>query len=225
MGDLLQFGWENFVRLFFLYVPFFVLNYFLSITEGASSEEKRSAAKRITLTILIVCTVIYCFGSQLLTIFSLEIDGFRIGAGILLLFTGLELALKNDIVTAPKAHNISDIIVVPMSIPTIMGPSCVSAIILLGAEQMHTEHFSLLRMLAGYAGMMLASLVMGTILFFAEKLEQIFGKRIIRIFSKLSGLILTTIASQMIIGGICAYLDKSAVGKAILEALSKQVGA
>ena len=48
MSDALLFAWGNFVKLFFLFCPFFVLNMFLSLTEGASSVRKRSVAVRVT---------------------------------------------------------------------------------------------------------------------------------------------------------------------------------
>lgn len=222
LAELLTFTWENFIQMFFLFVPFFVLNFFLSLTEGAKPREKKVAAKRITLTILVIGTILYFFGSQILAIFGLEIDGFRIGAGMLLLCTGINLALKNDIASTPRATSLSEIIVVPMAIPTILGPSCVSAIMIRSAEEFQSPEFSLVHMLFGFAGMACSMFAVGGLLYSADFLERVCGKKMIRVFSKLSGLILTSMASQMIIAGIINYLDKSQVGLAILKAIQEK---
>ena len=56
---------------------------------------------------------------------------------------------------------------------------------------------------------------------FPEALERIFGKNVIRIFSKVSGVILMAMAAQMIVTGFMAYLDRSVVGQKLLEALTQ----
>lgn len=218
---LLHFSWVNFVKLLFLFTPFFVLNVYLSLTDGAPAAMRKHVALKITFSVLVMGTIFYFAGQTLLKMFGLELEGFRIGAGILLMMTAVELALSNKIKQTDSVADINNIVVVPMTLPTIMGPSCVSAIMILGTEEMIAEPFSLVHMLAGYFGQAMAMFALGMMLYFSQRLEEIFGQKIIRIFSKVSGVILAAMASQMIVTGIFHYMDKSQTGQAVLSILSR----
>ncbi|MBQ9694283.1 MAG: MarC family protein [Kiritimatiellae bacterium] len=222
MTDALFFAWGNFVKLFFLFCPFFVLNMFLSLTENGTRADKRYVAVHVTYVVLVVALIAYFAGNTFLNLFGLDLDGFRIGSGILLMIMAQKLALGSDTPTASsQPKSIKEIIVVPLGIPIIMGPACVSPIIIIGAEALKDPAVSWFTFAFGIVGFFMAILALGAILFFAEALERIFGKNIIRIFSKISGVILMAMAAQMIARGFFAFLDKSAVGTKILEAITQ----
>ena len=225
MAEALTFAWSNFVKLFFLFCPFFVLNMFLSLTEGADSGRKRNVAVRVTVVAVIVAAIAYFAGNGFLKLFGLDLEGFRIGSGILLMLMAQGLALGHETPTAQnRPRNVDDIIVVPLGIPIIMGPACVSPIIIIGAESLTGALDGTggwFTFLFGFLGFILATVALGTLLYFAEALERIFGKNVIRIFSKVSGVILMAMAAQMIAKGFFTYLDNSVVGQKVLEALAQ----
>lgn len=221
MEQALLFAWGNFVKLFFLFCPFYVLNMFLSLTEGADRFRRRDVAVRVTYVVATIGAIAYFFGNGFLALFGLDLEGFRIGAGILLMLMAQGLALGHETPTASdRPRNVSDIVVVPLGIPIIMGPACVSPIIIIGAEAIKSPEVGWGTVGVGFVGFLLAIVALGTILYFADVLERMFGKKIIRIFSKVSGVILMAMAAQMIAKGFFAYLDASAVGKKILEAVA-----
>ena len=225
MVEALTFAWSNFVKLFFLFCPFFVLNMFLSLTEGADCGRKRNVAVRVTLVAVVVAAIAYFAGNGFLKLFGLDLEGFRIGSGILLMIMAQGLALGHETPTAQsRPRNVDDIIVVPLGIPIIMGPACVSPIIIIGAETLTGAlegSCGWFTFLFGFLGFILATVALGTLLYFAEALERIFGKNVIRIFSKVSGVILMAMAAQMIATGFFTYLDNSTVGQKLLEALAR----
>lgn len=224
MSEALFFAWNNCVKLFFFFCPFFVLNMFLSLTEGAKVAQKRIVAIRVSYVVMIVAAISYFAGNSFLNLFGLNIEGFRIGAGILLMTMAKELAMGSETPTASAQHrkrDLREIIVVPLGIPIIMGPACISPIIIIGAETFNNPDISLGVFLFGFVGFILAIVALGTMLYFSDTLERIFGKNVIRIFSKVSGVILMAIAAQMIARGFFAFLDTSTVGAKILEALTK----
>ncbi len=222
MIDALLFAWSNFVKLFFLFCPFFVLNMFLSLTENASRADKRYVAIHVTYVVLIVAVISYFAGNAFLNLFGLDLDGFRIGSGVLLMIMAQKLALGSETPTATsRPKSVREIIVVPLAIPIIMGPACVSPIIIIGAEALRAPEVSWFTIAFGIIGFLVAILALGTILYFSEALERLFGKNIIRIFSKISGVILMAMAAQMIARGFFAFLDKSTVGTKILEAITQ----
>ncbi len=222
MTEALLFAWGNFVKLFFLFCPFFVLNMFLSLTEGASAPRKRRVAVKATFVVMVIAIICYFAGNTFLNLFGLDIEGFRIGAGILLMIMAQGLALGSDTPTATaRPRQVEDIVVVPLSTPIIMGPACVSPIIIIGAETFNNPEISFFTFLIGFTGFIGAIIALGLLLYFAETLERIFGKNVIRIFSKVSGVILMAMAAQMIATGFFSFLDRSAVGAEILKALVK----
>ena len=222
MIDALLFAWSNFVKLFFLFCPFFVLNMFLSLTENASRADKRYVAIHVTYVVLIVAVISYFAGNAFLNLFGLDLDGFRIGSGVLLMIMAQKLALGSETPTATsRPKSVREIIVVPLAIPIIMGPACVSPIIIIGAEALRAPEVSWFTIAFGIIGFLAAILALGTILYFSEALERLFGKNIIRIFSKISGVILMAMAAQMIARGFFAFLDKSTIGTKILEAITQ----
>jgi multiple antibiotic resistance protein len=222
MIDALLFAWSNFVKLFFLFCPFFVLNMFLSLTEGASRGDKRYVAIHVTYVVLIVAVISYFAGNAFLNLFGLDLDGFRIGSGVLLMIMAQNLALGSETPTATsRPKSVRDIIVVPLAIHIIMEQACVSPIIIIGAEALRAPEVSWFTIAFGIIGFLAAILALGTILYFSEALERLFGKNIIRIFSKISGVILMAMAAQMIARGFFAFLDKSTVGTKILEAITQ----
>lgn len=222
MIEALLFAWSNFVKLFFLFCPFFVLNMFLSLTEGESQKDKRYVAIHVTYVVLIVAVISYFAGNAFLNLLGLDLDGFRIGSGVLLMIMAQKLALGSDTPTATShSKSVREIIVVPLGIPIIMGPACVSPIIIIGAEALRSPEVSWFTIAFGIIGFLVAILALGTILYFSDTLERLFGKNIIRIFSKISGVILMAMAAQMIARGLFAFLDKSALGTKILEAVTQ----
>lgn len=217
----LSLTWGNFIQLFFLFCPFFVLNMFLSLTEGVSAARKRWLATHVFIVILVVGTISYFAGNAFLSLFGLNIEGFRIGAGILLMSMALGLAMGSETPTANRhSKQVKNLVVVPLGIPIIMGPACVSPIIIMGAERMQDASIGFLPFVVSFLGFVGAMLGLCTILYFAETIERLCGKTVIRIFSKLSGIILMAIAAQMICKGIMSFLDQSLVGQKILEALA-----
>lgn len=217
----LSLTWSNFIQLFFLFCPFFVLNMFLSLTEGVSALRKRWLARRVFIVILVVGAISYFAGNAFLNLFGLNIEGFRIGAGILLMSMALGLAMGSETPTANKqSKHVENIVVVPLGIPIIMGPACVSPIVIMGAERMQSATIGFVPFVLSFIGFVVAMVALCTILYFADTIERICGKTVIRIFSKLSGIILMAIAAQMIAKGFMTFLDQSLVGQKILEALS-----
>ena len=79
------------VNMFLLMTPFFVLSVFVSLTDQMTIKARHRLAIRTTLAILIICTIIYLFGDVIFEYLGITLDAFRIGAGLVLLLSGIEL--------------------------------------------------------------------------------------------------------------------------------------
>ena len=70
------------IRLFFVFTPFFGLTMFLSMTEGYDEQKRRRLAISVSAAVLVLCMVLFFAGKQIFVLFGITLDSFRIGAGM-----------------------------------------------------------------------------------------------------------------------------------------------
>ncbi|MGX9366739.1 MarC family protein [Desulfoplanes sp. PS50] len=190
-----------FIKLFFLLTPFFVLTMFLSLTREMGRHEKQRMAVRVTCAVLCTTFVIFFLGNSIFDIFGITLDAFRIGAGSLLFLSAVEL-VHGKAGKKPE-HNASDgdMSVVPLAIPITVGPATVGALLVMGAGQRQ-----LMETVIGSLALTAAVVSVGILLLMAAHIERLIGKTGIIILSKLTGLILSALAAQIVFTGISNFL-------------------
>ena len=198
---------NQFLKFFFLMTPFFVLSMFLSMTQDWETRQKRKLAVNVGFSAFIVCTVLLFFGRYIFSAFDITLDAFRIGGGALLFLTSIGLVNSNvtdkkpSLQTIDPNSNISSIAVVPLAIPVTIGPGTTGAMLVIGAESTSLK-FQLITLL----GVALALTALTGMLAAATWLEEKLGRNMLLILSKLTGLVLAAMASQMVFTGIRSFL-------------------
>ncbi len=190
----MQFFITVWLKFFFIFTPFFALSMFLSMTNGYEPRHQHKLALQATAATAGICLALLFFGQAIFTIFGITIEAFRVGAGILLFLTGLGLTRAAPSPVHPARDD--DIAVVPLAMPIITGPGTIGTLLVIGAE-MDTP----LLKATGCLALLLAILCVGTILMLAGAIERRIGRRGLNILSKLTGLVLTVLASQMVLTG------------------------
>lgn len=184
--------------MFFLYTPFFALSMFLAMTDHADEKERITLAAKTTVSVLIISLILLFFGNQIFNVFGITVDAFRIGAGSLLFLSAVSLIQGKK---TKEVNPDDDFTVVPLAIPTIVGPATIGAIMIMGSEFTTLDN-----KLEGALAVVLAALSVGLILVISAYIERAIKKRGIIIVSKLTGLILAALAAQMIFTGIKSFL-------------------
>ena len=186
-----------YLRLFFLLTPFFVLGAFLTMTEGANAPLRRRLAIRITLGAAAITLLIFLLGTPIMNLFDITVDAFRMGAGALLLITAINQVLGKDTGRQVKgSEQLLDQAIVPMATPITAGPATLGTLMVMGNTAMpHLER------LYTCGAILLACLSVGAMLLTAPFLQKTLGKDNISILSKISGLILSAMAMQMMLIG------------------------
>ncbi len=192
-------------RLFFVFTPFFGLTMFLSMTEGCDEQKRRRLAISVSAAVLILCMVLFFAGKQLFALFGITLDSFRIGAGALLFLSGV--ALVQGKAGAGRSPSEAEMAVVPLAIPVIVGPATTGTILVMGAELDGTHQIGL-----GCLALLLAVSCLAGVLLLGSFFERVLGVRGILILSKITGLVLSAMAAQMIMTGILGFLSASALG-------------
>ncbi|WP_432471821.1 MarC family protein [Amphritea sp. HPY] len=192
---------STWIKFFFLFAPFFVVSMFLSLTRNDTPAERRSIANKAVFAALCAAIVLFFFGNTLFEILGITIDSFRIGAGILLFLSAISL-VKEGVRThaqLPDAPR-EDQSVVPLAIPTIIGPATIGAILVYGSELTGID------LVFGLSGMFLALLGLLILLHAASWLERLLGSTGLNILSKITGLVLAAMASQIVLTGVTGFL-------------------
>lgn len=187
-------AWFNvYLKFFFLLTPFFALSMFIAMTSGWDRRSRRKLAVRVSLAVIVLCSILFLFGGYVFEVFGITLDAFRIGAGTLLFLSGLSLS-RGDI--APPADSTHDIAVVPLAVPITVGPATTGALLVMGGEVIPIHA----KIVAGSA-MLAAALCIGMMLFVASEVERYLSRTSLAILSRLTGLILVSMAAQMIFAG------------------------
>jgi multiple antibiotic resistance protein len=145
--------------------------------------------------------VIYFLGNAIFDIFGITLDAFRIGAGSLLFLSAVELVRGKAGKKPEHAESDGDMSVVPLAIPITVGPATVGALLVMGAGR-----HQLSETLIGSLSLAAAVITVGLLLSMATHIERIIGKTGIIILSKLTGLILSALAAQIVFTGIRNFL-------------------
>ncbi|MBU2863083.1 MarC family protein [Reinekea marina] len=191
------------IRFVFLLAPFFVVSMFLVMTHGETLETKRRTAIRACFAATAMGAVLFFAGPLIFSLIGITLDSFRIGAGALLFLTAVSLVNNGTRLHAKGLPNEQrdDIAVVPLAMPIIVGPATIGTILVLGAE-LPTR----LETFIGFLGMATAMLALAIMLILSNWLEDLLGTTGLNILSKISGLILAAMASDIVFTGISNYL-------------------
>ena len=196
-----SFFFSIYVKFFFIMTPFFVTTVFLSMTKGTNEYDKKRLALKVTSAIAIACLVVLYFGKYIFDLFGITLDAFRIGAGALLFLTAVDLVQK-DVNAEPSCNaDITKHAVVPLAIPVTVGPGTVGALMVMGAEMKSVIDVGL-----GSLSLLSAIASVGVMLYLSGKIEKLIGTSGLIVLSKVTGLILSALAAQIIFTGIKNFL-------------------
>ncbi len=193
---------STFLKMFFIMTPFFVVSVFLTVTNEAEDSEKKALAIRVTVAVIISSLIFLFFGKHIFEVFGLTLDAFRIGAGGLLFLTAVELVRGSKDGQKIDGKNISELAVVPLAIPVVIGPGTIGILLVLGASFKTTTN-----LLTGSFALVCAVIVIGIMLYFSTFIKKIVGKQGLTIISKFTGLFLAAISAQIVFTGIKNFLN------------------
>ncbi|MWP62798.1 MarC family protein [Gilliamella sp. Pas-s25] len=187
------------VKLFALMTPPAVLSAFLSGTKQYDEQLRRKIALKTSCAVFIIGIILFFFGNTMFSVFGFTLDAFRIGSGALLFITAV--SLMNDSPEKNKISSDDDISVVPLAIPLCMGPASIGTIIVMG-----TSSIGIVSNLIGAISLFVASIGIYIMLLCAKSIAKVLKNTGIAILSKLTGLLISAIAAQVVFTGIAAFL-------------------
>ncbi|WP_295009246.1 MarC family protein [uncultured Dechloromonas sp.] len=165
----------------------------LSLLRGFSPSDRQRIVLRESAIAGGVLLLFVFVGDWLLAAMRLSEQALEISGGLILFMIALRMVFP--VGSSDEAADMDgDPLIVPLAIPMIAGPSAL-ATVLLNARQ--TEHPTSLVL-----AIVIAVIINTLILLSAGRLARLFGKAGLAAMERLMGLILTTIAVQMLISGV-----------------------
>lgn len=191
-----------YLKLFFMMTPFFVLSVFLSMSKNLNKPEKKSVILKLAITVMITGLVFLLFGKYIFNMFGITLDAFKIGAGTVLFLSALDM-IRNTDSEMPSTNNKrgSDFAIVPLAIPSAIGPGMIGVLMVIGAEL--TGIYDVVLVILSLCA---AVLSLAGVLLISNKLQHLMGKQGLEILPKITGLFVSAIGAQIIFSGIQGFL-------------------
>lgn len=184
------------VLLFLVMDPIGNIPLFVSALKDSPKERRHRIILRESFFAFLVLAFFLFFGRFFLELLHLSMSTLRLSGGIILFLIALKL-----IFPPPKGQQMfgdtpeGEPLFFPLAVPLIAGPSAAATIMVLAASNPPRPFLWLLALVLAMSA--------GTIvLYFADGIQRIVGRRALIAVERLMGLLLTGIAVQMIVEGV-----------------------
>ena len=186
------------------------LPFFISLTEGAKIKKKNQIAIKSVIYAFFILILFAYLGRYLLDALGVTLDSLKIAGGIILMFIAIDILFEKrknrrekKVAAALYEKNFDEIIVFPMAIPFIAGPSTLATIILLMGNYANSAESQLIVVVALIAALIVSLFLMIGINFTTKYIPQ----QILHATSRVFAFILAALATQFIVDGIKASFN------------------
>ena len=196
------------VKLFLLLTPFFILSVFVTTCDGMETGKRHQLAVRTGFAVICASVIIYMFGKIIFDCLGISLDAFRIGAGLVLMLSGIDM-VRSSLPKNRLDSESSDPSVVPLAIPTTVGPGTIGTLLVMGATIKERAagvcnywlFFGVELLLVVIAG----AGILAT-LYFSDAINRVLKDKGVRILSKLTGMYIVALAAQIIFDGVSGFI-------------------
>jgi multiple antibiotic resistance protein len=186
------------------------LPFYISLTEGAKIQKKNQIAIKSVIIAFFITIIFAYLGKYLLDAIGVSLDSLKIAGGVILMFIAIDILFEKRKIRREKKveaaldeKNFDEIIVFPMAIPFIAGPSTLATIILLMGNYSADVNLQISVILALIAALIVSLFLMIGANFTTKYVPQ----QILHATSRVFAFILAALATQFIIDGIKASFN------------------
>lgn len=182
------------ILLFFVLDPLGNIGLFLTALKDVPAHRQRPIIVRELVFALIALIAFLFLGRHILSAMHVSGPSLGLAGGVILLLIAIKMIFP-AFEEAVEKHEDTEPFIVPLAIPLVAGPSAMATVILLMAGDPT-------RWLEWLSALLLAWAASSGILLFSLPLSRLLGKKGIRALERLMGMLLITIAVQMMVTGI-----------------------
>lgn len=197
MGDTLTVA-SAAILLFLVMDPLGNIVFFVSALKHTAPERRPQVIVRELLIALAVLLLFLLFGSGFIRLLGLSEEALGVAGGVVLMLIALRMVfpsrehtLEEDLASEP--------FIVPLAIPYVAGPSSLATVMLMMSRDPARWPEWILAIVLAWGACV-------PIMLAAGPMQRWLGERGLIAMERLMGLVLVTIAVQMLMGGVGAYL-------------------
>lgn len=187
------------ITLLLVMDPFGNTPILIALLEDVAPARRRPIILRECLVALGMLLVFLLAGPQLMRFLGLDPPALNVAGGVVLMLISLRILFPSRGGIMGEESVEGEPFIVPIATPLIAGPSAIATVILLHSTS--EQWFS-----TGLIAVGLAWAATTLILMLAPEIMRLLGKRMLIAVERLTGLLLTVIAVQMILSGIAFFI-------------------
>ena len=186
------------------------LPFFISLTHGAKIKKKNQIAVKSIIIAFFITVAFAYLGKYLLDAIGVTLDSLKIAGGVILMFIAIDILFEKRKIRREKKvevaldeKNFEEIIVFPIAIPFIAGPSTLATIILLMGNYSTSIESQMIVILALIVALIVSLLLMIGTNFTTKYIPP----QILHATSRVFAFILAALATQFVVDGIKASFN------------------
>ena len=196
----------TFATLIVILDPMGLMPVFLGLTSKLSRTAQRKAAFQASLVSFGVILAFAFLGQQILRALHISMEYLKLSGGVLLFLVAMELLTSSDMEQPDTGDDAVNVALVPLGIPLLAGPGAIVAV-MVSMAQAHT-----VGSIVGVVGAVVAThVVIWLSMRFALELSRFLGTGGIMLLTKISGVLLAAIATELVMGGVFDFIKNAGI--------------
>ena len=196
----------TFATLIVILDPMGLMPVFLGLTSKLSRTAQRKAAFQASLVSFGVILAFAFLGQQILRALHISMESLKLSGGVLLFLVAMELLTSSDMEQPDTGDDAVNVALVPLGIPLLAGPGAIVAV-MVSMAQAHT-----VGSIVGVVGAVVAThVVIWLSMRFALELSRFLGTGGIMLLTKISGVLLAAIATELVMGGGFDFIKNAGI--------------
>mgnify|MGYP001117214134 FL=1 len=196
----------TFATLIVILDPMGLMPVFLGLTSKLSRTAQRKAAFQASLVSFGVILAFAFLGQQILRALHISMESLKLSGGVLLFLVAMELLTSSDMEQPDTGDDAVNVALVPLGIPLLAGPGAIVAVMVSMAQA------NTVGSIVGVVGAVVAThVVIWLSMRFALELSRFLGTGGIMLLTKISGVLLAAIATELVMGGVFDFIKNAGI--------------
>lgn len=168
----------------------------------APQRRPRVILREILIAFFLLLTFMFV-GESFLRVMNLSELSLQIGGGVILFLIALRMVFPPPATAVDE--QMTEPLIVPLAVPAIAGPSALATVLLLVSQQPD-------RRMEWIGALCVTMVVSAIVLVSAERIQRIIGTRLVVAVERLMGLVLVSVAIEMMLRGFKTFAQQVAHG-------------
>ena len=196
----------TFATLIVILDPMGLMPVFLGLTSKLSRTAQRKAAFQASLVSFGVILTFAFLGQQILRALHISMESLKLSGGVLLFLVAMELLTSSDMEQPDTGDDAVNVALVPLGIPLLAGPGAIVAVMVSMAQAQTVGS------IVGVVGAVVSThVVIWLSMRFALELSRFLGTGGIMLLTKISGVLLAAIATELVMGGVFDFIKNAGI--------------